>query len=157
VGLELKRNNGYSHIISGCYQIPLIEGPIPSQVITSPTPYETTLELLRQKKSSLKLCDSGSTILVRVLHPLLTQLFSETMKRWQDHINTSYLYEYYTAATQQQSSGLPSASLWAYDMSRFTGAKLIEKQFQKSKDLKKLLKKVNLDFAEFTRIHQDAI
>lgn len=155
MGLELQRNNGYSHIISGCYQIPLIEGPIPSEIIASPTPYETTLDLLRQKKSPLKLCESGGTILVRVLHPLLTQLFSETMKRWQDHIDTSYLYEYYNAA--MQSSSLPSAGIWLYDMSRFTGAKLIDKQFQKSKDLKKLLKKVNLDFAEFFHIHQDAI
>jgi hypothetical protein len=81
------------------------------------------------------------------------------MKRWQDHINTSHVYEMYNAAggTQQQAASLPSASVWTYDMSRFTGAKLIEKQFQKSKDLKKLLKKVNQEFAEFTHIHQDAI
>jgi hypothetical protein len=174
VGLELRKNSGYSHIISGCFQLPLIEGTIPSEVITSSTPYETTLDLLRQKKSPLKLSDHGSTILVRVLHPLLRQLFSEKMKRWQDHINTSYLIDYLTAAAtattsssstsaavavapNSSSSSLFPTNLFAYDMSRFHGAKTIEKQFQKTKEVKKLLKRVNVEFAQYTQIHQDAL
>lgn len=157
MGLELRRNGGYTHVISGVYQIPLIEGTVPPQVISSQTPYQTTLELLRQKKSILKLSDGGSTLLVRVMNPILNQMFGDMMKRWQENINTSYLYEYLTAAQQSNSNIVLQANQYIYDMSRFTGAKTIEKQFIKSKDIKKLMKNVNISFAEFTHIHQDAI
>lgn len=91
------------------------------------------------------------------MNPILTQMFGDVMKRWQEHINTSYLYEYLTAAQKSNPNTVLQASQFHYDMSRFTGAKTIEKQFQKSKDIKKLMKNVNLAFAEFTHIHQDAI
>lgn len=79
------------------------------------------------------------------------------MKHWQDHINTTFLSEYLMATQQANPNTLIQANLFTYDMSRFTGAKIIEKQFNKSKDIKKLFKRVNMEFAEYTHIHQDAI
>jgi hypothetical protein len=155
------KNAGYSHVISGLYQLPLIEGRIPPQIISSPTPYQTTLELLRQKKSTVKLTESGSTVIVRVVNPLLTSMYNDMIKRDRerdgDNINTGYLFDYLTAAQQSNPSSLIQQTLFSYDMSRFTGAKTVEKQFNKTRDIKRLMKSVNIAFAEHTQIHQDAL
>lgn len=91
------------------------------------------------------------------MNPILNNLLSNVMSRWQENINRIFLYEYLTAAQKSNPNTVLQANQFQYDMSRFTGAKTITKQFQKSKDVKKLLKNVNIAFAEFTHIHQDAL
>mmetsp|Transcript_10745 Transcript_10745/g.16311 ORF Transcript_10745/g.16311 Transcript_10745/m.16311 type:complete len:1747 (+) Transcript_10745:218-5458(+) len=154
-GTEIIKKVGYTHVVSGVYQLPLIEGPVNQSVIESDHPFEELIRVLSMKKSPLKLCESGASILVRVLNPLLENILSDTMQHWKDHINTQYMKELIKAA--QTSGAGPKTDVFVYDMSKFLGAKTIDKHFKKTSDIKKLMKNVNLQFAQHTQITHDAI
>ena len=156
IGAETVNGHGYSHVLSGVFQLPLVEGPVLSSVLEAQSPYEELLRVLSQKKSPLKLCESAASILVRVMNPLLSTIQKDTLEHWQEHISTSFLQEMVAAASESGNS-TPTADHYTYDMSRFYGGKSIEKQFSKTPDIKKLMKNVNVIFSEATHIAKEAM
>jgi hypothetical protein len=153
MGAEIIHNMGFTHVSTGVFQLPLVEGPVLPAILRADNPFEELVSALAQKKGSVRLCESGATVLVRTLNPLLGAVEKDVMTRWTDKINTSYLEALVNASVE---GGHPlRMEHFAYDMSRFYGAKTVAKKLHKTADLKKLMKAVNAEFATATGIAND--
>lgn len=153
IGAEIVRGVGFSHVSTDVFQLPLIEGPVVPSILRADNPFDELVTVLAQKKSTVKLCEAGGSILVRVLNPLLANVQKEAMARWTDKINMAYLEVLVKAAVEGGQS--LRVDQFTYDMSRFYGAKTIAKRLRKSPDLRKLMKSVNATFAIATGIASD--
>jgi hypothetical protein len=157
VGAETVLRGGFSHLVSGVFQLPLFEGPVPAAIALSPDPMREVLDALGAKKPppslspSLSLCDSGASVLFKCVNPCLGGVLAAEQDRWTEHVSTRHLDAILAAAR----AGRGSSSAVKPDTFTFipgeymgSGVKTIPKQLSKGGgEVKKMLKEVNKEFA----------
>ena len=152
-GTETVSKGGYTHLVSGVYQLPLFEGPVPPDVLSSVNPLRQVLDALSVRKSSIKLCESGASVLFKCLNPALEAILKHHHKNWEDSISTKYL-DMILSAAQSGNSAFRTDN-FVYSAGTAGSSKTIAKQFSKSADVKKMLKEVNKEFAEAFDLRYD--
>ena len=141
--------DGYRYVMSGVFQLPLIEGKVPAAVLSSKAPFKDVLKMLGDRNSGLKLVDTS--VLVKVVNPCLMELYEDAFGAWEEQLDTSFMIRMIRAASTVKQEA------FTYDNSKFMNTKTIEKQLNKVEDVKKVLKRVTAKFAEETQILHDAI
>ena len=90
---------GYSYVMQGAFQLPLLEGPVQSDILSSPVAIREIYARLgpSAKGNALKLVP-GASVIVRVMNPLLKSVFEKDSTSWKSNINTMYLERFVSAA-----------------------------------------------------------
>jgi hypothetical protein len=148
VGAETVLKGGFTHMVSGVFQLPLFEGPVPAAVVESLNPMRYVLDTLSSKKSTISLCESGASVIFKCLNPTLGAMMAKEQENWTENVSTRYLDSILHSARAGGSSSI-KAENFAYVHGEYMGAvKTVVKQFTKGgTDIKKMLKDVNTEFA----------
>mmetsp|Transcript_9379 Transcript_9379/g.17508 ORF Transcript_9379/g.17508 Transcript_9379/m.17508 type:complete len:1823 (-) Transcript_9379:160-5628(-) len=148
IGAETVLKGGFSHMVSGVFQMPLFEGPVPSAVLESLNPMRHVLDTLSSKKSTISLCESGASVIFKCLNPTLGGVLAKEHDNWTDHVSTKYMDMILHAARSGGAALKPDN--FSYIHGEYMGAvKTVEKQFSKGNaDFKKMLRDINREFAD---------
>jgi hypothetical protein len=172
IGREVTKGGGYSYTESGIFQLPLIKGPVPAKGLFQSdlnNPIEEILERLGPKGkvptsknrggNSLKLCESGSSILLRVCNPMFRDILPFTSYKSDqlgDQIRNQMLKVFVeTAAKGVTGPSIANMSKFVYDAEKFSKDKKVKDRVPVGIDLKKLSKDANKAFAKAANIKMD--
>jgi len=175
---ERAHGQGFKYVATGVYTLPLLEGAVPTELITALNdPYQDML----QKLSGISLTDTGpmktetatkanptddpklrlntdgSTILVRVSNPQVTKLESELVSNipemYEKHLDTRFVTEILAAYRKNTSKdkGVINDPLFSWDNSSSINNKSLEDMLVKY-DAKKVIKEINKVFGKATAI-----
>jgi hypothetical protein len=155
VASEKVPGQGFKYCVSGLYQLPLIEGPVPSNdLLTATNVLEEVLSRLssKSKSNSLKLSD-GCSLFVRILNPLLREVCAASTTLEASNIKAKYLNTLVAAAASGVSGSLAKVENFSYDPLKFPStSKSTSQQLPKIDDLQKFQKNVNKAFAAAVKI-----
>jgi hypothetical protein len=139
---------GYNYVQTGNFQVPLIEGAVPTDILANSNPFREVVSRLSSsaKGNSLKVV-AGASVLVCVKNPLLSGLLDRDILDWRTSLNTKVLER----LVQASSSKLDQ---FTFDMKKFAGTKSTASQLPVVDDKKKITKIINKRFAESTGISE---
>jgi len=147
---EKLSGQGFNYVQTGNFQIPLIEGSVPTDILASIVPFREVYNRLAStsKGNSLKLVP-GASIFVRVMNPLLKDLFVKETSQWKSNINVTYLERMVSAVSKVSGTKIDQ---FKFDEKKFSKIKSTLSQLPPTEDKNKLIKQINKKFADTTAI-----
>lgn len=148
---EKVQGQGFVYVRTGCFQLPLIEGAVPTEILAKPIPLKEVYSRLasNDKGISLKL-SQGASVIVRIQNPLLREAFNKNDDAtYLSNVNTRFLDQFISA--QSKTASL-KADLFKFDTKKFVSYKSTSSQLPPVEDKVKFNKLLNRKFADATQI-----
>jgi len=148
---ERSQDQGYLYLRAGNFQVPLIEGPVPTDILAKPVAIKEVFARLQSNDKGIMLkLAAGASILVRVQNPLLKEYFYKNSdSTWKQNVNTRLLEQMVAA---QAKTGKIKLDTFKFDLQKFSSQKSTLSQLPSFDDKSKFLKIVNKKFSDTTSI-----
>lgn len=156
---------GYRYVSTGNFILPLIEGSVPGDILSAPDPFKETLSRLGGHKATVattvgtasgkntpvRISPDGSSVLIRVANPQITQLQAKLGKEELEPaaMNRTVMNKMLNA--ENLATGAIKHNLYVWESAKYAKSKLLT-DLLAVYDAKKVLKTVNKLFAEATSI-----